>query len=187
MVLRLILHDKNPKSWDQHIGYVCSALDSIKSRAMGHAYQLHKTYKQIIHKVRKHLNSEYKHSDMEFYKKIRNKMFEAGGMVYVLIRCTTHKFSHIWHRPVPVLKKISDHVYPVKIADDFEKVGNITNSNLTTWTDSLLLNSKDLGPCAPNKKGAPKGELTLRTSVITHGSKGEFARRDTFFIGAHGP
>ena len=73
----------------------CSALNLIKSRAMGHsanllvygrelntpvsllvtnedknqeshetydvkAYQLHKTYKQIIHKVRKHLNSEYK-------------------------------------------------------------------------------------------------------------------------------
>ena len=32
------------------------------------------------------------------------------------------------------------------------------------------------------KKGAPKGELTLRTSVITHGSKGELALRDTFFI-----
>ena len=34
------------------------------------AYQLHKN---IIHLVRKHLNSEYKHSDN---KKIRNKMFE---------------------------------------------------------------------------------------------------------------
>ena len=30
-----------------------------------------------------------------------------------------------------------------------------------------------LCPCAPNKKGAPEGELTLRTSVITHGSKGD--------------
>ena len=39
-----------------------------------------------------------------------------------------------------------------------------------------------LGACAPNKKGAPKGELTLRTSVITHGSKGELALRGTFFI-----
>ena len=41
---------------------------------------------------------------------------------------------------------------------------------------------RGLGPCAPNKKGAPKGELTLRTSVITHGSKGELALRGTFFI-----
>ena len=38
-----------------------------------------------------------------------------------------------------------------------------------------------LGPHAPNKKGAPKAELTLRTSVITHGSKGELALRGTFF------
>ena len=37
-------------------------------------------------------------------------------------------------------------------------------------------------PCTPNKKGAPKGELTLRTSVITHSSKGELALRGTFFI-----
>ena len=37
------------------------------------------------------------------------------------------------------------------------------------------------------KKGAPKGELTLRTSVITHGSKGELALRGTFLFGAHGP
>ena len=41
------------------------------------------------------------------------------------------------------------------------------------------------GPCAPNKKGTPKGELTLRTSVITHGSKGELALRGTFLFGAH--
>ena len=38
------------------------------------------------------------------------------------------------------------------------------------------------GPCAPNKKCTPKGELTLRTSVITHGSKGELALRGIFFI-----
>ena len=44
-----------------------------------------------------------------------------------------------------------------------------------------------LGPCAPNKKGAPKGELTLRTSVITHGSKGELALRGTFLFAVHGP
>ena len=31
------------------------------------------------------------------------------------------------------------------------------------------------------------GELTLRTSVITHGSKGELALRGTFLFGAHGP
>ena len=37
------------------------------------------------------------------------------------------------------------------------------------------------------QKGAPKGELTLRTSVITHGSKGELALRGTFLFGAHGP
>ena len=37
------------------------------------------------------------------------------------------------------------------------------------------------------KKGAPKGELTLRTSVITHGSKGELALRAPFLFGAHGP
>ena len=37
-----------------------------------------------------------------------------------------------------------------------------------------------LGPCVLNKKSAPKGELTLRTSVITHGSKGELALRGTF-------
>ena len=58
-----------------------------------------------------------------------------------------------------------------------------------------------LGPCAPNKKGAPKGELTLRTRVITHGSKGELtlrtrvithgskgelALRGSFLFGAHG-
>ena len=43
------------------------------------------------------------------------------------------------------------------------------------------------GPCVPNKKGSPKGELTLRTSVITHGSKGELALRGTFLFGAHGP
>ena len=78
--LRLILHDKNP-----NIGYVCSALNSIKSRATGHsanllvygreintpisllvteqesqetydvkAYQLHKTYKQIIQTQKTH-------------------------------------------------------------------------------------------------------------------------------------
>ena len=42
--------------------------------------------------------------------------------------------------------------------------------------------------CAPNKIGANKGELTLRTSVITHGFKGELAPRGTFFLfGAHGP
>ena len=41
--------------------------------------------------------------------------------------------------------------------------------------------------CVPNKKGAPKGELTLRTSVITHGSKVELALRSTFLFGAHGP
>ena len=40
--------------------------------------------------------------------------------------------------------------------------------------------TQPLGPCAPNKKGVPKGELTLRTSVITHGSKGELALRSTF-------
>ena len=33
--LRLILHDKNPKSWDQHIGYVCLALNSIKGGGGG--------------------------------------------------------------------------------------------------------------------------------------------------------
>ena len=38
--LRLILDDKNPKSWDQYIGYVCSALNSIKSRATGHSANL---------------------------------------------------------------------------------------------------------------------------------------------------
>ena len=43
-----------------------------------------------------------------------------------------------------------------------------------------------LGQCAPNKKGTPKGELTLRTSVITHGSKGELTLRGTFLFGAHG-
>ena len=32
------------------------------------------------------------------------------------------------------------------------------------------------------KKGAPKGKLTLRTSVITHSSKGELALRCIFFI-----
>ena len=44
-----------------------------------------------------------------------------------------------------------------------------------------------LGPCVPNKKGDPKGELTLR-SVITRGSKGELAIRwHIFLFGAHGP
>ena len=43
------------------------------------------------------------------------------------------------------------------------------------------------GPCAPNKKCAPEGELTLRTSVITYGSKGELALRGTFLFSAHGP
>ena len=54
---------------------------------------------------------------------------------------------------------------------------------------SLLLEVylHEVGPYAPNKKGAPKGELTLRTSVITHGSKGELALRGTFLFGAHGP
>ena len=37
-------------------------------------------------------------------------------------------------------------------------------------------------PRAPNKKGVPTVELTLRTSVITHGSKGELGLRGTFFI-----
>ena len=32
-----------------------------------------------------------------------------------------------------------------------------------------------IGPCAPNKKDALKGELTLRTSVFTYGSKDELA------------
>ena len=45
----------------------------------------------------------------------------------------------------------------------------------------------ELGPCVPNKKGAPKGELTLRTSVITHGSKGELPQGAPFLFGAHGP
>ena len=36
-------------------------------------------------------------------------------------------------------------------------------------------------------KRGPKGELTLRTSVITNGSKGELALRGTFLCGAHGP
>ena len=40
----------------------------------------------------------------------------------------------------------------------------------------------ELGPYAPNKKGALRGELTLRTSVINHASKGELALRGTFFI-----
>ena len=40
---------------------------------------------------------------------------------------------------------------------------------------------------APNKKSAHKGEVTLRTSIITHGSKGELALRGTFLFGAHEP
>ena len=36
-----------------------------------------------------------------------------------------------------------------------------------------------LCPCATNKKSSPKGELTLRTSVIT---KGELALEGTIFI-----
>ena len=39
--------------------------------------------------------------------------------------------------------------------------------------------------CAPNKKGAPKGELPLRTSIVTDGSKGGggLALRGTFLLG----
>ena len=33
--LRLILADKNPKTWDSYIDYVCSALNSLKSRTTG--------------------------------------------------------------------------------------------------------------------------------------------------------
>ena len=40
----------------------------------------------------------------------------------------------------------------------------------------------NLGPCALNEKGTPKGKLTLRTSVITHGSKGELALMGQLFI-----
>ena len=39
--------------------------------------------------------------------------------------------------------------------------------------------NKKGAPCAPNLKDAHKGELTLRTSVITYGSKGELAIRGT--------
>ena len=66
----------------------------------------------------------------------------------------------------------------------------------------VFSNSKSRVHCAPNIKGAPmgeltlitsvithgsKGELTLITSIITHGSKGELALRGTFLFGAHGP
>ena len=45
-----------------------------------------------------------------------------------------------------------------------------------------FINNLALRPECTKKRGAPKGELTLRTSVITHGSKGELALRTTFFI-----
>ena len=40
---------------------------------------------------------------------------------------------------------------------------------------SSHLNNIKMPTAINKKKGAPKGELTLRTSVITHGSKGELA------------
>ena len=34
--LRLVLEGKNPKTWDKYLNYICSALNSLKSRSTGY-------------------------------------------------------------------------------------------------------------------------------------------------------
>ena len=89
------------------------------------AYELHKAYKDVIHKVRRTMNSYYAHADMSFNKGIRSKPFTTGYLCYVQILCPKHKFAPRWHGPVRIFKVLNEHVYVVKIGD-IEKVVNIS-------------------------------------------------------------
>ena len=114
------------------------------------AYQLHRTIKDIVRKVRINSELDFKYSEKSYNSKVKGPFFKEGQYCYVLVNCPAHKFSIRWRGPFKVQKALSDHLYVVLINNDVNQEKVINISKMKRYTGSLSNLNPDSNTFIPN-------------------------------------
>ena len=140
------------------------------------AYQLHRTIKDIVRKVRINSELDFKYSEKSYNSKVKGPFFKEGQYCYVLVNCPAHKFSIRWRGPFKVQKALSDHLYVVLINNDVnqEKVINISKmkrhtgslSNLNPNSNTFIPNLDLETTFIPNQVLVPDPSIAVDDSPV---------------------
>ena len=90
------------------------------------AYNLRKTMKSIIRKVRENSDTEFRYAKNYHDKNLMGPFFKVFDLCFLLINCPTHKFGARWKGPFQITQVVNDHLYKVLIAPGNEKIINIS-------------------------------------------------------------
>ena len=90
------------------------------------AYNLRKTIKTIIRKVRENSETDFRYAKNFHDRNLMGPFFKVADLCYLLIDCPAHKFGSKWRGPFVITGVINDHLYKVLIAPNKEKVINIS-------------------------------------------------------------
>ena len=98
----------------------------IPSKKSKGAYELYKTMKRTLRKVRENADTDFLYAKHQHDRNLLGPFFKEGDLCYILINCPQHKYSIRWRGPLLVKRVVNDHLYVVQITPEKEKIVNIS-------------------------------------------------------------
>ena len=122
------------------------------------AYNLRKTIKTIIRKVRENSETDFRYAKNFHDRNLMGPFFKVADLCYLLINCPAHKFGSKWRGPFVITGVINDHLYRVLIAPNKEKVINISKMKhyqKSKYSANPLVNAQSTPAATESSKMAP--------------------------------
>ena len=88
------------------------------------AYTLYKTFKQIVHRVRRVAKQDFLYAD-NAWKGTEGTFLEEGDLCFTYVNCPEHKFSYRWEGPYTVKRVINVYLYVINFGGS-ERVISVT-------------------------------------------------------------
>ena len=145
---------------DNDGGYEPTTVDNRSKEA----YELRKTMKRTIKKVRENAELDYMYAKNYHDRNILGPFFKENDLCYVLINCPTHKFAPRWRGPFRVTEVVNDHLYKVHISPGQSKITNISKmkhyreNRYTPHISTLSSPENHQRPSVPHKQNDDSSE-----------------------------